>query len=924
MFRSAFVRTLVVGIMLALPIMVGAQAAPTVLVTRPDSDGPRPVAQAARRVGTVSIDGRLDESAWAAATPITSFRQAQPAQGRPATQHTEVRILYDDDAIYIGARMYDSLGAKGVHARLARRDALLNLDGSSSLTSDLLTVTLDTYHDHLTRAQFQINPLGVTGDALGEGGSSLDDSWDPVWEGAAHVDSLGWTAEMRIPLSQLGYAVRSDRTWGMQIVRFTDRLNEADAWAFWRSNESGGASRYGHLTRLDIPAPHRHLELLPYGVTRTRRAPVSRDNLLAQRTDETFRAGADLKAQVTSTLTLNATLNPDFGQTEVDPAVLNLSAFETFFPEKRPFFVQDASTFKFGGFSCFFCHNTSALDAFYSRRIGRAPELGDLVRGQAAFADVPDASTILGAGKLTGRLGTTNTVGVLDAVTGVQRAVYVDTVGSPRRTQIVEPLTNYLVARARRDFRGGASHAGLILTSVMRNTGDSLVASVLRSSATEAGTDLYTATRDRQYSLTGSLLITDVRGTPEAIARTEQSSAHYFQRPDRREHGGGVFGVPYDTTATTLRGYGAYLRGGKDSGNWLWEALANMRSPGFEVNDVSDEGRADYLWSAANVVRQWTTPGRWYRNLWLVAGAQQQYNYDGDRTQRELHGGFSATLPSYWSVEGYIYTDPPVLDDQLTRGGAVVTDPGLTMYKVDFNTDPRRAVVFKDTLRYYVGSGIGSGTTHWMFAPELLVKPSARLSVDFAPNLARGSTAQQYVTTIADSAATSFYGHRAVFATIQQTTLSFDTRVSMTFTPTLTLETYVQPFVASGAYSHFNEYAAPRTAQLVVYGRDAGSTIAPVRGADGAPATYTVDPDGTGPAASFTISNPDFTVRSLIGNAVLRWEYRPGSTLYLVWTHDRERDDALGRFAFARDLRELLASPPTNTVQLKVTYWLGR
>jgi len=885
---------------------------------------PPPVAQAARRTHAITIDGRLDPAEWDAATPITTFVQTLPTEGAPATERTEVRFLYDDDAIYVGARMYDSLGARGVHARLARRDALLDLGGTSAITSDKLTVTLDAYHDHLSRAQFQINPLGVIGDALGEGGSNLDDSWDPVWEGAAHVDSLGWTAEMRIPLSQLGYAVTSDRTWGMQIVRTIDRLNETDVWAFWRANELGGPSRYGNLTQLDLPPRRRAVELMPYAVTRTRRAPVDPGNPFVRHTDETIRAGTDLRAQVTPTLALNATINPDFGQVEVDPAVVNLSAFETFFPEKRPFFVQGSNAFDFGGFSCFFCHNVSSLDAFYSRRIGRAPQLGGLVSGSALYANVPDASTILGAAKLTGRAGTSNTIGVLDAVTGAERAEYVDTLGGPHLTQLVEPLTNYFVGRARRDFRSGATQAGVIATSVIRSTSDSLVASRLRSSATSGGVDFFTATTDRMYTVMGSALVSDVRGTADAIARTERSSAHYFQRPNRRERGDGLFGAEYDTTATVMRGYGGYLRGAKESGDWVWEAMTNFRSPGFEVNDISDLGRADYVWTNANLARQWTTPGRWYRNLWLLAGTQQQWNYDRDHTLTELHGDFSVTLPNYWFVNGFMLHDPPVLDDQLTRGGAVVQGPGLETYKVVFGGDSRRAVVFSTGIRYSIGTGVGRGTSRYTLAPELLVKPASNVSIDFAPGVSGGTTAQQFVTSIADPAATAFYWRRAVFATIRQTTVSLDTRVSWTFTPKLTLETYVQPFLATGAYSRFNEYARPRTGELVMYGRDASSTIAPTRDASGALTGYAVDPDGPGAAAPFNFANPDFSARSLIGNTVLRWEYRPGSTLYLVWTHDRERDDALGRFAFGRDLRELLASPPTNTVQLKVTYWLGR
>lgn len=890
----------------------------------PSHTVPPPVADAARRTHAIEVNGKLDEPDWSSANPITRFVQTQPSEGVAATQRTEIRILFDDEAIYIGARMYDSLGAHGVRARLTRRDAQLELDGTGSLTSDKLTITFDAYHDHLSRARFQINPYGVLGDALGEGGSNLDDSWDPIWDGAAHIDSLGWTAELRIPLSQLGYAVPTDRTWGMQIERVVDRLNERDVWAFWRSNESGGPPRFGHLTGLDLPGHRRGVELLPYLVTRTRKSPVDAGNPFVRRTEQRFRAGTDLKAQVTPALTLNATINPDFGQVEVDPAVVNLSAFETFYPEKRPFFVQGSNAFDFGGFSCFFCHNSSSLDAFYSRRIGRAPQLGDYITARSLYADVPDASTIVGAVKVTGRVGKSNTVGILDAVTNAERARYVDTIGGPHLTQLVEPLTNYLVARARRDFRGGATQSGVIVTSVLRNMNDSVVANRLRRSATAVGADFYTATNDRMYTLFGSALVSQVSGTPEAILRTEESSAHYFQRPDRRERGDGLFTTRYDSGATGLRGYGAYLRGAKESGDWLWEAMVNVRSPGFEVNDISDLSRADYMWTNANVLRQWTRPGKWYRNATVLVGTQQQYNYDGDHTLHELHAFAGIEFLNYWSLSSFVLRLPSMLDDQITRGGVVVRSPGLNTYNASISSDGRKSIVIGTGVRYSVGTGGGHGTSRYQITPSLQVKPGSNASITFSPTLSAGTTAQQFVTNVSDPVATAFHGRRAIFSTIKQTTVSLDTRVSWTFTPTLTLETFVQPFLASGAYSNLNEFAQPRSARVNVYGHDGTSTITATHDAMGLVTGYVVDPDGAGPAAAFQFSNPDFNTRSLRGNAVLRWEYRPGSTLYLVWTHEREGDAALGDFDFRRDWGSLFRAPPTNTMQLKVSYWIGR
>ena len=397
---------------------------------------PPPVAHAVRRTGAISIDGRLDEPDWAAAAPIRTFRQIDPVEGAPATERTEVRVLYDETSLYIGARMFDSLGAKGVRSRVVRRDQQLDLDNgnNSRLTSDKLTIILDPYHDHLTRAVFEVNPAGVFGDALGEGGSNLDPSWDPVWEQATRIDSLGWTAELRIPLSQLRFAARdADQTWGLQIIRRIDRNNERDEWAFSRKNEDNGPATYGHLAGLVLLHPPREFELLPYVSGQTEGNAANFGAPLNHVHTNQVRMGGDIRYLLGSNLTLDATVNPDFGEVEVDPAVVNLSAFETFYPEKRPFFVSGAGDFDFGRFNCMFCSNVDNMSLFYSRRIGRYPQLGNYYGNLAAYSNIPTNTNIIGAAKITGRTEGGSTVGVLDAVTSQENGAYTMGIDSARR-----------------------------------------------------------------------------------------------------------------------------------------------------------------------------------------------------------------------------------------------------------------------------------------------------------------------------------------------------------------------------------------------------------------------------------------------------------------------------------------------------------
>ena len=890
----------------------------------PASENVGLTAVASRLVGDVRVDGRLDEPAWARAIPITHFRQTQPTEGAPASQRTEVRILYDDDAVYIGARMYDALGRAGVHGRLARRDQLLTVQGNNgtgapSVTSDLLVVHLDTYHDRLGESDFLINPLGVKGDAISIGGSGLDPAWDPVWVGAAQIDSLGWTAELRIPFSQLRFARAPKQSWGLQIERFVDRLNEWDEWAFWRHSEAGGPIKYGTLSGIQVERHPRSLELLPYLLTGDRFAAADAGDPFHSTSAVSYRAGADLRYLLTSNLTLDATINPDFGQVEADPAVVNLSAFETFFPEKRPFFVAGAGTFDFGSFNCYFCSNVSSLGVFYSRRIGRRPQLANYVDDIAKYDDVPDASTILGAAKITGRTYNGYTVGLLDAVTNREVARYVTSIAGPTVEQPVEPLSNYFVGRVKRDFNGGNTVVGGILTSTARRLQDPLLQDSLRGHAEAAGVDLIHFWHDQRYSLRSSVVLSDVGGSPAAIARTMQSSAHYFQRPDRRETGDGLFRTGYDTTATALRGYGAYARLAKDAGNWLWEASQNVRSPGFEVNDLAYLDRADYYWMSGNLARQWTVPGTWYRNIIMIAGGQQQFNYEGVRNDLQGQVFYGMQFPNYWNWRSFAIHHPVVYDDRATRGGPVVQRPGFNDLGFGLTGDNRKRVVLGINGEW--ATGVGALNEVLNLFPSATIKLGPNANVDFTPTFQR-SRGPQYVATIGDPTASDFGGSRYVFSNIDQTSLSLDTRLNVTFSPTLSLEMYVQPFFASGRYYDFGEFVAPRTLARLRYGRDAGS-ISPVRDSTGALVSYTIDPDGAGPARTFSIDNPDFSDRSLRGDAVLRWEYRPGSTLFLVWQQSRSGSDALGTFDLARDRVLLFRDRPVNIFQLKVSYWLG-
>jgi hypothetical protein len=444
-----------------------------------------------------------------------------------------------------------------------------------------------------------------------------------------------------------------------------------------------------------------------------------------------------------------------------------------------------------------------------------------------------------------------------------------------------------------------------------------VVSDRLRSSAAALGLDWNHRWHQRDYGWRGSIVASDIRGSSEAIARAQRSSAHFFQRPDREVGGHGFFGAAYDTTATSLGGYGLYTRLAKENGDWLWETAQNWRSPGFEVNDLAYLDRADYRWMNFNVGRQWTVPGHWYRNIFTTVGGQQQFNYDGLRTDQQAQAYYGMEFLNYWNLRTFAIYRPTTDDDRLTRGGPVVKRTGYEFGHFQVSTDPRQRAVFDVTLE--AGKGLGSGTHSFTVQPGVAVKPAASVFIQFSPFLNSDEDVAQYVTTVEDPTATAFGGNRYVFAFIRTRTISLDTRVNWTFRPDVTLQLFAQPFFASGDYTRFREFAAPRTVEKLDYGTDVG-TIAH----DAEQRQYTVDPDATGPAQPFTFSDPNFSFRSLRGTAVVRWEYRPGSTLFFVWTQQRSGDGQQGDFEFNRDYTALFRDRPDNVFLVKATYWIGR
>jgi hypothetical protein len=802
----------------------------------------------------IRIDGELNEATWSTAEPITAFVQREPAEGAAPTYRTEARVAYDDNAIYIAVRAFDPQPDK-IKAFLTRRD----VDSSS----DWLRVYIDSYHDRRTAYSFAVNPAGVKVDTYHYNDTNSDDSWDAVWDVAAERDAEGWHAEFRIPYSQLRFSRGGDGRLGFAIARSVARLDEMTTWPLLSKSASGWVSSFGELTGIARAGATDRLELVPYTVAQLTTEPEQNGNPLQKNPNPGAAVGVDLKYAVTPGLTLTATVNPDFGQVEADPAVVNLGAFETFFQERRPFFIEGSGNFETDCRDC---------NLFYSRRIGRSPR-GDPRVGDDEFVSRPAQSTILGAGKLTGRAGRFS-LGMLGAVTQEESATIA--IGSARRREVIEPQTFYSVSRIKREFTDQSS-VGLILTTTNRRLTDTL--SFMPSSATTAGGDMNWRIGTR-WALDANWAGSVVQGSTEAVTLLQRSNVHSFQRPDA-DH------VEFDPLATSMRGHSGSLAFNKIAGQRTrLNVNVGYLSPGFDSNDLGFLQRADSIPQSSWLQIKWDSPGKYKRNVRINFNQWSKFNFDGDRL--ELGYNFNA----HWVFQNQSSTGFGInynarsFDDRLTRGGPGGFTPGTVNAWQYFNTNDQKLV----SLNWNSNFGNDREGSYWVnLEPSIKVRPAPAVSLEFGFAHRLNTTDAQWIRAV-DAAD----GRHYVFGRLDQTTTSITTRVNYTLTPTLSVQVYAQPFVSAVAYDSYKELLRP-TAE---------------RQADRY-APYAFD------------GNADFNALSFRTTNVMRWEYKPGSALFVVWQQGREDVTQRGNYRFGRDFGDVFSAPQTNTILVKLAYWFN-
>ena len=839
-----------------------------------------------------SIDGILDEDIWQGGTWIDDFTQHEPYNGASATQRTEFKIVFDKDNLYVGIKAFDT-SPDSIVNRLTRRD---HADG------DLVAIILDSYHDLRTGFVFGISSAGVKYDfMITNDGQNEDKSWDPNWWAKTSINNEGWIAEMKIPFSQVRFEKNSGDVWGLEMARVLYRKDETSFWQHIPKDAPGLVHLFGELTGLEEIKPRKIFDVTPYGVARAETFEAVPENpFMASGKKSGISGGIDAKIGVTNNMTMDLTVNPDFGQVEADPSEVNLSAYETFFEEKRPFFIEGNNITNFAlGIGNGGIGNDNL---FYSRRIGRRPQgYPELKDGWSA--DVPTNTHIIGAAKLTGKTKDGLSVGFVEALTAEGKAV-IDTVGG-RKYETVEPLTNYMVGRIQKDFREGKTIVGGIFTGTNRNLDENL-GRYLHRAAYSGGADFTQYFKNKNWMFNVNSAFSLVQGTEEAMLKTQTSSARYYQRPDK-DH------TELDSTRTSLGGSGGRMQLMKLNGHWNFMLASIWKTPGFETNDMGYIREADQLlnvlWGGYN---EWEPKGI-YRRFNINADIYTIHNFGGERLGEGFEYNGNIGFRNYWRAWAGGGIQSSSVETGLLRGGPAMKIPGNIRARMGFETDERKKVVFDVFAN--VNRGFENSFSSVYAKTELELKPANYLSVSLSPGISKSYSELQYVNYRVYNGS-----GRYIFASIDRQTINTSFRINLNLSPDLTLQYWGQPFIATGRYYDHKYITDPKAGEyhdrFSKYSENQISLTGNM---------YYIDEDENG-TTDYSFGKNDFNVQEFLSNLVVRWEYNPGSSVYLVWSQNRSSNNNTGTMDVMNNLGDLFDSAlkkPHNVFLIKFSYRFG-
>jgi hypothetical protein len=839
------------------------------------------------------IDGFINDKIWeSVAWGGGDFTQRQPNDGGPPTEQTKFKILYDDKNLYVAFKCYDA-DPENIVARLSRRDGF---------EGDRVAVMFDSYYDKRTAFSFTATAAGVKGEEyVSNNGDNWDDKWDPIWYLMTSIDEEGWVAEIKIPLSQLRFAYKPEHVWGLQLSRYYFRNDEWSTWQYVPQNAAGWVHLFGEINGINGIKPQKQIEIQPYVVAKTESFRREEGNPYATGKDSNMTMGLDAKIGITSDVTLDLTLNPDFGQVEADPSQVNLTAFQLFFPEQRPFFIEGSNILTFST-------NRDVDNLFYSRRIGRKPQGGidtdsdDLDGdgnndddGVAEYVDRRSNTRILGSMKLTGKNKNGFSWGVLESITRKESAE-IDSLGY-KRTEVIEPSTNYLIGRVQQDINNGETIIGGMVTATNRSDLNGI--KHLANEAYSAGLDFTHYWRQRKYFLSGKFAASQVKGTETAIQNLQESSTRYYQRTDNDYK-------DVDLSKRKLEGSSGALNFGKASGTFLYTIGSTWSSPGLELNDIGFLNQTDRISQWAFGQYRKLQPFGIFRSMRLNINQSQEWDFGGNLLLRDFNFNGQLRFKNFFGLGSGSNVKLHSVSNADLRGGPSIQYPKSYSQWIWAGTDPRKKIKLEVNPWLSWSENDFSGSKGWW--TRLTLRPSNALNIDFTGSISKRYNEMQYVSTQEINSETKYFMGR-----LDQKTYNVSMRVTYVVTPNLSVQYWGQPFASSGAFSNLKLVNNPSAEKY----ENRLTTLNSALNEETGQIDIDENKDGN---TDYSIDNPDFNFTQFQSNMVMRWEYKPGSALFLVWTQNISEQPSIDRHSFDHLYTSLFDRTPRNTFLLKYTY----
>ena len=844
----------------------------------------------------VIVDGFLNESIWSKGSPMTNFIQKDPQPGSAARNKTEVRIVIDDEYLYVGAYLFDN-SPDSIARQIIKRDGWGY--------SDWFAMGVDSYYDRRTCFGFWVNPSGSMRDILHYNDTERDASWDAVWEAKTAIHDDGWSSEMKIPLSQLRYNPSStDQVWGLNFYRRTARYGEESFWEPVLMETKGFVSQFGDLTGIRLPKQKKRIEVLPYLAGKNFLEDGSSSDPYWEKNNFSGNLGVDLKIGVGSNFTLTGTIFPDFGQVEADPANLNLSAFETFFEERRPFFLEGTDIFQFGKTRSF---SSGGSNIFYSRRIGRKPR-GYINEENTQFEDYPSQTDIISALKFSGKTKSGFSIGILDAIAREEKAAYIDSLGN-EKTQAIEPFSNSLVLRLKKDMKDGRVVLGSFMTHKANNLSTAYLDSSFLKDALILGADFEYALPDPSWILSGFAASSSIRGGSKVITQIQKSSSHYFQRPDDN--------IEVDSSLTSLNGVGSEISLTKISGKNLKGSLTfRQTSPGYNVNELGYMRSANNKKLNSSIDYEDFVPKKYWQVISLSFGTWQDWDYNWDYASSGMNSDMWVRFHNWHTISLELGNSFGGIRRNLTRGGPVAKSPTFYRYNIAYRTDRRKNI---NGFIRYGNRDAEDGEYDKSIRTGMNLRPNSQWEIEFDVFTSREFDTDQYVATIVDPIATNTYGSRYLFTDISTNSKGLTFEANYIKSPKLSFQFFLQPELSNYHYDGLKEFLNPGQYDFMYYDDNQINQIDD--------STIEIDPDANGPAPSFLLSSDyirGFNFLSLRSNFILKWEYRPGSSLFLVWQQQRDHFEVTDNDLNLNDgFEKLIDSQSVNTFMVKFAYWLS-